>query len=367
MQKHKRFLVILLLFIFGVLVQQAMLPVLEGNDEEFHYNYLTWVRSQDRLPDRLTYRTNGINQMNGQPPLTYWLTGTLLDILNLPSSGPKVDVSEIHNPWGAPLTRWRRTDNLTLYMHGPDEILFGHPEAVSGIRVARLISLLYAVIAVIGAYGTSREVFRGKGEAWTLTATALFAFTPLMVYIGAYVSNDVSGIAFATLVIWQTLRILRLGATPKRLIITGILLGLGALSKVNTVLVAPGVGLALLFDWRNHRRSFGQLVLNGLIFGIPILLIFGPWVLYGLVTYNDPFGFNSYAVLRPAIAPPGPTLGEVIAALPELYMSYWAKFGQAQAWMSTPTYIVLTALVVLSIGPPLSFGSCDSARITGAA
>jgi 4-amino-4-deoxy-L-arabinose transferase-like glycosyltransferase len=355
MQNHRRFLVLLALFALGVLIQQSALPVLEGNDEEFHYNYLVWLRSQDRLPDRLTFRTNGINQMSGQPPLTYWLTGTLFDLINLPDSGPKVDVSTIHNPWGAPLTRWRRTDNLTLYMHGPDEQLFGHPEAVIGIRVARLISLLYALIAVIGAYGASREFFRGKHEAWALTATAVFAFTPLMVYIGAYVSNDVSGIAFATLVIWQTLRILRLGATPQRLVIAGVLLGLGALSKVNTLLVAPGVGLALLFDWRNHHRSFGRLVLNGLLLGIPILLIFGPWVLYGLTTYNDPFGFSPYAVLRPAIAPPPPTLGEVIAALPELYMSYWAKFGQAQAWMSTPTYFLLTALVGVSVAGFLIF------------
>jgi 4-amino-4-deoxy-L-arabinose transferase-like glycosyltransferase len=349
MHKHKRFLVLLVLFVFAGLVQQAVLPVLEGNDEEFHYNYLMWLRSQDRLPDRLTYRTNGINQMSGQPPLTYWLTGILFDILRVPDSGPKLDVSAIHNPWSAPLTRWRRTDNLTLYMHGPDEQLFGHPDAVTGIRVARLISLLYAILAVIGAYGASREFFRDKGEGWALTATAVFAFTPLMVYIGAYVSNDVSGIAFATLVIWQTLRILRLGATPRRLVVIGVLLGLGALSKVNTLLVAPGVGLALLFDWRNHRRSFVRLVFNGLLVGLPILLIFGPWVLYGLTTYNDPFGFNAYAVLKPAIAPPPPTPGEVIAALPELYMSYWAKFGQAQAWMSTPTYILLTALVVVSI------------------
>src|SRR5205085_11437876 len=129
-----------------------------------------------------------------------------------------------------PVERWRRTDNLNLFYHGYGEELFGHPDVVNSERAARFLSLIYGVIAVIAAYGASREVFRR--EEWALVATALFAFMPQMLYMTAQLSNDITAIALSTLVIWQTLRLMRRGASPLRLIVLGGLLGLSGLTKV---------------------------------------------------------------------------------------------------------------------------------------
>src|SRR5579859_4860760 len=82
-----KFVVLLLLFVAAVLVYQHALPVLEGNDELWHYNYVSWLRLTWRLPDRATPHTNPMRQETGQAPLRYWLDAVIFDALGLPTQG----------------------------------------------------------------------------------------------------------------------------------------------------------------------------------------------------------------------------------------------------------------------------------------
>lgn len=343
-----RFVVLLLLFAGGVLTHQAVLPVLEGNDEALHYSYIEWIRQYNRLPDRTTYATNTTQQESGQPPLTYWVAARFLDLLRVPVHGGDMlaDMIDVRNLWFTPPDRWNRRDNLNLFFHGPNERAFGHPDIVQGDHMARLLSLAWGLLAVVGAYGAAREVFERDG--WALLATGLFAFTPQMIYMCASVTNDVTAVAFATLAIWQTLRLLRRGATPLRLAAIGVFLALGALSKVSVLLIAPGIGLALALDCWQHRRAAGRLITNGLIVGLALALIFGPWVVYGIVTFQDPLGFRTHKTPEHLNNPP-PTLPQLVSALPDVYLSYWGKFGTSSVWMSPAIYALFTGITVLAL------------------
>src|SRR5690606_19319791 len=121
-------------------------------------------------------------------------------------------------------------------------------------------SLLFGTLAVAGAYFAAATVFHSTKLA--MLVGVVFAFTPQFIHLSSYFNNDISSIAFATLLIWRVLKLLRDGASSHDVIIIGVLAGLGALSKMSVLLILPAVGLALLFEARNHRQWLRQLVLN---------------------------------------------------------------------------------------------------------
>src|SRR5262245_1316413 len=161
LRKHQRFLLLVLLYLVAVIATQATLPVLEGTaDEQFHLNYVLWLQGEKRLPDRTTYVSNTMQQESGQPPLTYWVAATTLDLLGIPAyhGNPLNDVYESRNLWFTPPDWARRTDNFNYFFHGENEQAFKHPQLVLADRIGRLLSLLYGLVAIVAAYNAIREV-----------------------------------------------------------------------------------------------------------------------------------------------------------------------------------------------------------------
>jgi 4-amino-4-deoxy-L-arabinose transferase-like glycosyltransferase len=342
---HWRFLILLGLFIAAVIVQHAVLPAMEGGDEYLNYNYIQFLVEQNRLPDRASYLSSTMQQQSGQPPLMYWMTSLLIRLFNVPMDGSLERYEALKNPWYAPPNPWNRTDNRNLHFQGAGDQSFATPVTERSDQIMRFAALPFGILAVIGAYGAAREVF--PRESWTLVATAIFAFTPQMVHISTFVNTDVGTTAFSTLVIWQTLRLLRLGASPTRLLWIGVLLGLGALSKVNTLLITLAVGVALLIDWRKHNISLLQLLINGIILALPLVLMFGPWVIYGALAYQDPIGTSTHH--RPGYFFDQPlNLIDLLPLFPEVYLGYWGKLAAA-VYLHPVTYTVLGTLLVLAI------------------
>lgn len=347
--KHSRFLVLLTLFALSSLIHQQALPVMEGSDEVLHVNYVQLLLAENRLPDRATRITNSTQQASGQPPLGYWTAAVFSRLLNLPILDGDalllhVDVTA-RNRWFQPHRLWERYDNHTIDYHGSGEAAFGWADAVYVVHMLRLMSLIWGIVAVTGVYGAAGEVFRQRG--WVLVATALFAFMPTFIHVSSYVTNDTTAIAFGTLATWQSLRLLRTGASTRRLLLIAVLLGLGTLAKVNTLLIVPGVGLALLLDARQRKIAASRLLVNGLLVLLPLVLITAPWLLYGLAAYGDPFGFATHQHLTENFYFEEPrSLVEIIPLFPHLYLSYWAWF--TNALLHPLTYTAFGVIVGLS-------------------
>ncbi|MBE2182355.1 MAG: glycosyltransferase family 39 protein [Anaerolineae bacterium] len=325
-KRHRAFLLLLALFIVGSLLQQRQFPVFEGSDEVLHFNYTMQLYAENQLPDRALRNTNATQQASGQPPLSYWVGSLLLRALNQPIVDGDILLrytgEVVRNRWYSPHEVWNRVDNRINFYHGLDESLFGMPQAVSASHVLRMLATAWGVLAVTGAYGAAQEVFHRK--SWALTAAAIFAFIPTMLYLSSYITNDTAAAAFATLAIWQTLRLLRLGTSPSRLLLLSALISLAALSKVSALLIAPGIGLAILIAWRRQPASRFEIVRDAIIFAIPVAILFLPWVIYGMVSYGDPFGFNTHRHLTEGFYFEQPrSLAEILPLMPHLYLSYW--------------------------------------------
>jgi 4-amino-4-deoxy-L-arabinose transferase-like glycosyltransferase len=347
LRPHRGFILLLILFTVGVLAEHAALPVMEGGDEYLHYNYVQYLLRENHLPDRATFLTNSMQQQSGQPPLVYWTATMLMRLANLAPDDDNALWARFathKNPWYAAPDQWNRVDNRNLFFHGGGNQAFETPTIEPIDRVIRFSGLIFGLLAVIGAYGAAREVF--ERESWALTATAIFAFTPQMIHVSSFTNTDSGMIAFAALTTWATLRLLRLGATPGRLFVIGVLLALAALSKVTGLLIAPGVGLAVLLDGYKRRLSIWRIIINGLLIGIPLLMLFAPWVVYGVTTYGDPIGTKTH--LRPGYFYDQPlNLTEMLPLLPELYLGYWGKLASA-IYLHPLTYTALGVILVLA-------------------
>jgi 4-amino-4-deoxy-L-arabinose transferase-like glycosyltransferase len=337
------------MFVMGVLVQQTLLPIMEGYDETLHFGYVRYLRATGALPDRRQATTNITSQESSQPPLAYWVAASIMDLLGLPCDDAKTpSFLSLRNKWFSPPNEHRIRDNMNVYFHGPGEQLTTQaaPDTVSGDRWARLVSLLWGIIAVIAAYNAANEFFRER--RWATVATALFALTPQMIQLSAYVSNDVTATALATLVTWQILVVVSARHTHIRLVVIGILLGLCGLAKVNTLLIAPAVGLALLLDGYNRRLALSTFITSGLLVALPCIAVVAPWLLYGIVNYGSALGLETHSVFEnPNLAPQ--SLSQFLSALAPVYHSYWGRFGGGAVWLQPSVYILYDVLVVLAL------------------
>ncbi|MFQ3567047.1 MAG: glycosyltransferase family 39 protein [Aggregatilineales bacterium] len=352
LKRHRGLAALLALYLIGGLTLQFVMPAFEGSDEPLHFNYAALLRAEGRLPDRASYLTNPTRQASGQPPLAYAAAAFALALADAPRIDGDALLAHLSGPaanrWYSPHRPWDRWDNHNLYYHGGrDELAFGWPEAVAANRIARAVSLVFGVLGLIGAYGAACEVFRRPG--WALTAAAFFAFMPTALFLTAYVTNDAAATAFAALATWGALRIVRRGRSPALLFLTGASLALGGLAKVNVLLIAPGVALALLLRWRADGARPSIWIAEGVVFGSPIAILFGAWALWGALTFNDPFGFATHRYADPTIFTEElRPLAEILARLPHLYLSYWAWFATVP--LHPLTYTAFGGLALAALG-----------------
>lgn len=336
-----RLLAILALFVLGAWVQSRVLPPFEGGDEWLQLAYVEHLRTTGTLPDR-NATDSPIRQQSGQPPLTYAISSLPALALNLPPIDTQAlwdNLQADSNNWFTPPNRFNRLDNNNVFYLS--NIPANTIDTVRLLMSARTLAPLYGVIAIIAAYGVGWEVFRARG--WALTVAAVFAFTPTFLHINSFLTTDGGATAGGTVVLWLALRGVRHGIGWRDALWLGLALGLATLAKVSGLLLAPTVALALWLGVPTLRDK----VLRGLTLTVPFALTAGVWMLWGLLTYGDPLGTHSHRFEGQYFDPPL-SPAEILARMPEVYLSYWAKFASA-VYAHPITYGVLTVWLLVAL------------------
>ncbi len=351
---HKRFMLLLAIFAVGVIVQVFVFPPMEGSDEPLHFSYITYLRDVGALPERTTYLENCTRQQSGQPPLAYTAAATALSITRL--STPACDevfayyFEQTNNPWLLTPNPMRRDDNNTNFLRVAN--ITSPTVLPAALYVARLTASAFGMLAVVGAYLAAGEVFQQR--QWQLTATAIFAFTPTFFHLSAYFSNDPGAVALTTLVVWRTLHLVNRGVTVPRLLLIGLLIGVGALIKVSVALAAPAVGMGIVLtilrreDMPSITRLVRRVTVCGLWTLLPIILTFGLWVMWGTLRYGDPVGSQTHVHEVLNYDPPL-AFTATLRGMPDVYMTYVGLLGYANVYMHPVTYISLTSVLMISI------------------
>ncbi|MBN2006719.1 MAG: hypothetical protein JXA21_25420 [Anaerolineae bacterium] len=252
-------------------------PCLEKPDEEDHYGYLRYVREHHRLPP-LAPQEKGLFESK-QPPLYYVLAAL--------ATAPLKDVADpetliVQNPYLDFSVPGYREDNRNVYLHPPSMtgVVFG----------GRCVSLLFGVGTMLNIYWLVKLLLPGNAGV-ALAAAATVGFQPMFLFIATSLSNDAPLAYYAT----ATLALLsyrqRWGGSRYFPPAMGVLLGLGALTKVSALAFFPIVGLSL---WLIRKRLDKELLKELLVIGLVALAVGGWWYGRNALLYHDPFTLNAH-------------------------------------------------------------------------
>lgn len=272
--RHPLASLITLLFITLAIIYSLVTPPFEAGDESRHYAVVKYMVETGQLPVQHVPETAAIqhhwSHEGSQPPLYYGLAAALTFWIDT-GDWDEVFWYNPHTTIGNPL----RPDNKNITIHPPGEAWpwRGH---VLAVHLIRFLSITMATVTVIAAYAIALRLF--QGNRWLAAgAMAITAFNPMFIFISASVNNDNAVIMFVTLALYVMIHLGERRAknskddkqtrTDKRTnesvtsaplllrspALLGLLIGLGALSKLYAIGLLP---LAiLLFFWLAYRRS----------------------------------------------------------------------------------------------------------------
>jgi hypothetical protein len=241
------------------------------------------------------------------------------------------------------------------YAHPPAWYLLAAPvtAALDGqtfprtVLVLRVFDVLLVAPMVALAWATAREVWPRSPRRRVAVAAAV-ALTGPLAYTAANVNNDALLLLTIGGAIALMARILRRGPTVASSAALGAVVALGLLTKVEMVLAAPAIGLAVLAgpaDWPRRLRS-------ALGFG----LLAAPAALWWLheVADGGPLTPKSSELLGPAV--PGPWthmsyLRYVLDKAPTLLGRFWGTYNTPVTFVPAPVRVALgVAVLALAAG-----------------
>ncbi|MBN1976944.1 MAG: glycosyltransferase family 39 protein [Anaerolineae bacterium] len=329
------------------LVYSVVTPIFEASDEKWHYPMVKTIADNWSLPVQEPDVDTPWRQEGSQAPLYYALSAAATfwidtsDMEAVRHLNPHVDAGA--TPDG----------NGNLVVHDPALERFPWRGTALAVHIIRFLSVLMGAAAVIFTYLIAREVLPAR-PALALGAAAIHAFTPMVVFISASVNNDNLAVLLSSLGLWLLIRISNLQSpnlksSMTRYLPLGVVLGLAALTKSQTLALAPLTALVVAMR-AARRRSWREFVIGGLATALPLLLIAGWWYLRNLRLYGDLSGIEMFTQI----------LGQrdVPADLPQLWrerfsflVGYWGNFGGINVPMAAWVYGVLNTIVpVAAVG-----------------
>ncbi len=305
--------------LYGVLV-----PFGEHPDETFHMSYVVWVAEHAAIPNALG--ADRPERESHQPPLYYLVAATAWKLIGagVPEQAQLERATLLaRNPeFGDPGGRQNNQ-----YLHTPVERLPFRGWALD-VQLLRLALLPIGLGIVLATYAVARRARPNAGRLALLAAAAV-AFLPQLVFLSGSITNDLLPVLAAAAALVVLVEALRTGTLSRgHALLLGLCLAIGLLSKDSmlTLLPAVALGLVLALGWRRELLRATMWV------GIPLLLLYGPYVVRSLALYGSPLGSSVQSVTVPYMvhAPRSPFSAYFVQTAPTLWASFVAYFG----WLS---------------------------------
>jgi len=343
-------IVILSLFLILGVVYSIVTPLFEASDELWHYPLVRHLSTGGGLPVQDPENVGPWRQEGSQPPLYYALMAAATAWIDT-SDADDVRWLNPHADMGVP----HPDRNVNMVIHTERE-QFPYRGTVLAVRVVRWLSVLMGAVTVWAAYALARVVVPGD-EVVALATAAITAFNAMYLFVTASVNNDALVIMLCALALWLMAQYLAHPPTPTHWVLLGAIIGLAALTKASALGLLGLAGLLVAYRaWR--VGSWRDLFVNGVLVGVPVLLVSGWWFVRNWRLYRDPLGLNTFVAIVGA-RHPQPTLRQLLGEWRGFVMSYWGLFGgmnvPAPAWV----YRVLSAWGLLGlVGAPVYIWRC---------
>lgn len=333
---------VLLGYVGLALVYLWATPPFEASDELWHFGMIQHIAETGTLPVQVVGVETPWEQEGSQPPLYYLIAAALVGGVDR-SDFEAVRQPNPHAQAGVPSA----VGNKNLVLHDSP-----HPAwqgTVLAVYLARLLSIALGVVAVSAVYGSARTLKPDKPGV-ALLAAGLTAFNPMFLFITASVNNDNLVTALNSVVIWQTLVMLRDGFSTRRSLVIALLIALASLSKLSGLVLIPVVGLAAVWTAYRSRNWRGMLALVTLM-AAAWVVIAGGWYGRNVTLYGELFGTATMAqvagVREEAEAFTPMTLFREFEGF---RAAYWGWFGAVNILTFPAFYVVMDAVTLAGIG-----------------
>ncbi len=342
--------VVLILYLAIATVYSVVNPAFESPDELLHFEYVETLLRTGRLPIAVV-GTGPREEMlteDFQAPL-YYTAGALLTAW-LPPGRPAREAIE-RNPFWA----WRigevGVDNKAQFLHGPEQD-FPWNDLWLRLHLLRFFSVILGSIAVWQTGEFALLIWPRRYET-ALLAMGFVAFLPQFVYLSSSVTNDVAVVAFSALTAVALGRLLR-SLSDKSIdvrgaLLLGLFLGCGILAEVS-LLSASVVALGILFLYLfANRRSTPRPSWNNLVLaGLTSSAIAVPYLVRNWLVYGEATGLRRMDEIWGRREPPL-TLGETLREVPNMWTSFWGRFGYGQIPVPNAIYIACLVVTVFAL------------------
>jgi 4-amino-4-deoxy-L-arabinose transferase-like glycosyltransferase len=330
-QRHFLLAAIIVAYLVIASLYALYTPAWQVPDEPAHYNYIRFIAETRRLP---ILQANDYDQ-------------AYLDAIKARHFPPDLSIDPIrYESYQPPLYYLLATPIYWL---------------TGGMLLPlRIFSIIMGALLLLLTYAVARVVFPGR-DALALGATAFVAFLPQHVAMMAGVNND--ALAEAIIAAALLLLVRYVGTTDtgqkvrnRQLVILGVCIGLGLLTKGSAYILLPLVAVAVFWRWWQARRARGlpREKLAGSMAAVfaPALLLGLPlWVrnmaLYGLGDFLGKRWHDTVVVNQPRTAEWLAQMGLpalLRAFVQTTFHSFWGQFGWMGVLMDERIYLVLGIL-----------------------
>jgi len=336
--------IIIVAFLVLGAIYSVTVPLFESPDEIWHFAFADHLAKGGGLPV-FAEKKSAFLREGGQPPLYYAAVALAI----LPFDRADFPNWVRFNTSHPAVTRGATSDTPNIFIHTTREDL-PWTGSVLAVHVARLVSLLFGALTLVGIYLVGRIVM-GR-EDLALLGAALIAFTPEFVFICSSVNNDSLAAMTAT---WVGVAAVQMSNVECRIskryaVGVGIVLGLGLLAKLGGLILIPLVGLAFLIRWV-HGRSLLKSEIWNLIFEICLVfgtatLVSGWWFVRNIALYGDPLGWSVW-LSDIGVRTPTPAIWQLVPELPALFRTYWADLPGFP--LSDLMYVALVVVTLVAV------------------
>jgi 4-amino-4-deoxy-L-arabinose transferase-like glycosyltransferase len=357
-------LAILLIYVAKQAATVAIFPPFSGHDELAHYAYIRTVATEHRVPtvpDLDEFQRAAAAQAKDLPgdycpAVLYKYCRFALDWnycqeARWANNPPYiVTIGGENYPWG-----WQYVANHPPLYHllmAPVYLATKHESPSFQLYTIRAAAIPIGILIVVLAYLLATTLFPGD-LFLAIAVPAFVAFQPQISYEAAMVNNDILGIALVSLVLYLTVLGLRDRFPWPLTIVLGLALGLGLLAKSTTLVVIPGVAIALVFaiGWRNVRTWLAR---GGVLASIAALVA-SPWYIFLYRTYGNFSGLDQIATLQWAWTykdGEGPSIRDELFNADFAGMRWretWGEFGWRLIHLDTSLLIVIGISCVVAL------------------
>ncbi|MEZ4769285.1 MAG: glycosyltransferase family 39 protein [Caldilineales bacterium] len=336
---------VLAVYVFLALAYSSVNPVFESPDEVYHFGYVEYLLQEHKLP--IAALGGSLSEYH-QPPLYYLLAAAVsAPAWQADDSSTRSLASTARlesNPFWAYQIGRVGADNKSQYIHSQAED-FPYQDWVLRVHLARWLSILLQSLTIVATYAIAREVFPDRIDI-RFGSLPLVAFLPQFLFVSGSVSNDNLIIPLTALLAWLWVRGLRTGIRTRWAAAVGVLTGLAVASKMSGLaMLAFSLAIVLLIGWR--ARAWKQVVTAWCtVLGLTVVLA-GPVMVRNQILYGEPTALRRMSEIWGEHDPALP-ISEALRQTPNIWTSFWARFGYGQIPVPNAVYFILLGITLVA-------------------